>query len=369
MTHMPRSTPGPNANGSAPICVFTTSRHKGLSRSLFVMYLVHNVPHSFPEALHHLPYVRSLPPAVDLWTPLHFTAPEREILKGTNLYGATLDRERDWRAEWEQCRSLVQDVNPTWGDAFTWALYLTASTHLSSRAFPSSLLSPTPSLVSTPSTYPVLIPGVDLLNHKRGQPVSWLVSCPDVNATTNYTIAIVAHPKTEFESDSPPHQEQELVEVFNNYGPKPNDELILGYGFSLPNNPDDTITLQIGSSAASSPSQKWVVGRHAHNAEGLWSQVRCLVANGESEYEFEDDLETAAALSDMVQAKLDGIKTEAELRRNDEIRSAVRAMLEHYFTGQRDILESILEFLNEKRNAAIKSAREQGIDLVFDEDD
>jgi len=37
--------------------------------------------------------------------------------------------------------------------------------------------------------------------------------------------------------------------------------------------------------------------------------------------------------------------------------------------GQREILEAILEFLDEKRKAAIETAREQGIDLVFDDDD
>lgn len=211
-------------------------------------------------------------------------------------------------------------------------MYLTASTHLSSRAFPSSILSSNPSLVASPSTYPVLIPGVDLLNHKRGQPVSWIVSCQDVaqDTTTSNTVSIVVHPKSDsdFETTSP---HEELIEVFNNYGLKSNDELILGYGFSLPDNPDDTITLQVGGSAT---SQKWIVGRNAHNVEGLWSEIRSVIANGESEYEFEDDLETAAMLSDMVQAKLDGMKTVADVRRNDAIRPPVRVMLEHYFTGR-----------------------------------
>ena len=111
-----------------------------------------------------------------------------------------------------------------------------------------------------------------------------------------------------------------------------------------------------------------------------------MIANEESDYEFEDDLETAAVLSDMVQAKLDGIKTVADVRQSDDIRPAVRVMLEHYIAGrrpgllsvvcvlclcpgQREILESILEFLDEKRQAAIEAAREQGIDLVFNEDD
>ena len=214
-------------------------------------------------------------------------------------------------------------------------MYVTASTHLSSRAFPSSILSPNPSLVSTPSTLPVLIPGVDLLNHKRGQPVSWIVSCQDPAQDTSNTVSIVAHPKYDADADTA----SPLIQVFNNYGPKPNDELILGYGFSLLDNPDDTIALQIGGSPT---SQKWVVGRRAQHVDGLWSEIRNMIANEESDYEFEDDLETAAVLSDMVQAKLDGIKTVADVRQSDDIRPAVRAMLEHYIAGRRPGLLSVV---------------------------
>jgi hypothetical protein len=106
---------------------------------------------------------------------------------------------------------------------------------------------------------------------------------------------------------------------------------------------------------------------------------------GDSDYEFEDDLETAAVLADMVQAKLDGIKTVADVRRSEAIRPAVRVMLEHYVAGRHLGLLSVAYFtsasrtkrhsrvhfgiLDEKRKAAIETAREQGIDLVFDEED
>ncbi|KAI9571839.1 hypothetical protein HD554DRAFT_2168608 [Boletus coccyginus] len=90
----------------------------------------------------------------------------------------------------------------------------------------------------------------------------------------------------------------------------------------------------------------------------------------ESEYAFEDDLETAAVLSDMVRAKLDGMRTVADVRqtRSDDVRPVVRVMLEHYIAGQREVLEAVLEFLDEKQKAAIETARKQGIDLVFDDD-
>jgi hypothetical protein len=37
--------------------------------------------------------------------------------------------------------------------------------------------------------------------------------------------------------------------------------------------------------------------------------------------------------------------------------------------GQREILKSILEFADEKREAAIEAAREQGFDIAFEEED
>ncbi|KAF9238366.1 hypothetical protein BU15DRAFT_47737 [Melanogaster broomeanus] len=318
---------------------------------------------SLPQVLQHYPYITCLPAAEKLLTPLQFSKEELEMLKGTNLYGATLDRERERRVEWEQCHPVVQSVNQAWGEAFTWEIYLAAATHLSSRAFPSSILSAEPSLVSTPSTHPVLIPGVDLLNHKRGHHVSWIVSCSEATEgeSLSGTVSIVAHPNTSSEETS----EDQLEEVFNNYGPKANDELILGYGFSLPRNPDDKMALQIGGTQK---SQKWEIGRNARNIEGLWSEVRSMVASEESEYEYEDDLEAASLLSEMVQSKLDGMKTISDVRSNNDIRSEVKIMLEHYIEGQRDILESMLEYLAGKQEAAIEAAREQGIDLVLDEE-
>ncbi|KAH7882159.1 hypothetical protein F5I97DRAFT_1817676 [Phlebopus sp. FC_14] len=317
---------------------------------------------SFPEVLQHMPYIQCLPTADKLLTALHFSKRELEFLQGTNLYGAALDRERDWRAEWETCRSVLENVKSSWATSFTWERYLTASTHLSSRAFPSSILSPEPSLVYTPSTYPVLLPVVDLLNHKRGQPVSWVVSYNKEesrgNGIPSGTVSIVSHTAMN------PGEE-----IFNNYGVKANDELILGYGFALADNPDDRVTLQLGGS-----SQKWEIGRNARNVEGLWDQVRSLVTTaaegaGGSEYAFEDDLEVASVLLEMVQAKVDRMQVIREDLESDDVRPNVRAMLQMYTQGQQDILLSVMAFLESRKDAAVEAAKELGIDLIFDEDD
>ena len=174
-------------------------------------------------------------------------------------------------------------------------VYLAAATYLSSRAFPSTLLSSSPSLVANESSYPILLPGIDALNHARGQPVTWQVSSTagndgDAIAAGGGATAIIP--------DTAPELRVQLIlntpsaagqELFNNYGPKPNSSLILGYGFSIADNPDDTIILKLGTQAATSTNVRAPVkngsgkggheiGRGAKGADALWEEAREHVA-------------------------------------------------------------------------------------------
>ncbi|KAG1744373.1 hypothetical protein EDB19DRAFT_1927298 [Suillus lakei] len=309
---------------------------------------------SIPDALRHLPYLKSLPPADALLTPLQFTSSELEAFRGTNIYGATRDRQESWSAEWNQCRTFIRAVNPDWAERYNWDKYLIASTYLSTRAFPSTLLSRSPTLQTTSSSYPFMLPGVDILNHSRGQPVSWCTSYPEGSTEArddSATISIISHTTTLCGE-----------EVFNNYGLKANDELILGYGFSLPQNPDDKITLQLGGS-----SNKWAIGRLASGAEGLWNEVRRLVAETPEEIGYEDDLEAAQLLLEMVQKKCD-LLPDLPDEKDATIRPAVRLMLKHYLEGQRDIFTSLRLYFEERQEAAVEAARDEGIELVFDDE-
>jgi hypothetical protein len=69
------------------------------------------------------------------------------------------------------------------------------------------------------------------------------------------------------------------AEIFNNYGAKPNSELLLGYGFTLRANPDDTIVLKVGGRGAGASvsgaagQQQHEVGRGARGAESVWGTV------------------------------------------------------------------------------------------------
>lgn len=365
-------------------------------RQLLCVYLCfHGIVPADTHAEHdlaHKPYLDTLPSQDKLTTALHFTEGELDQFRGSNLYGAAVDREQSWKAEWEACRGAVAQVNEEWGKAFTWDAYLTTSTYLSSRAFPSTVLSSTPTLQSAPDSHPVLLPGIDSLNHARATPVSWVVSTtsspPDSSASSQISkesISIVLH--------RPTRSGGELV---NNYGGKPNSELVLGYGFSLPSNPEDTIVLAIGDprEADAGPGKptrrKWEVGRDARGAEDVWEVVLGKVKgasqgqNGrqdkgneedkppEDEEEaatpaYEDKLEAAQMLADMVETLLDRLPSDkAGAKRAAAMRPEVAQMLHDYIAGQRDILESLLKFAMQKETEAVEEAREAGVELVFE---
>jgi hypothetical protein len=171
--------------------------------------------------------------------------------------------------------------------------YLTAATYITSRAFTSSLLPTVAKPAHDLSAYPILIPGVDSLNHARAHPVSWVVTVEEENSSHHqgYSVAIVHHIAAA--------QGQELL---NNYGPKANAELVLGYGFSLPHNPDDTILLKI----AGFEGQRWELGRDIRRAEGLWQEILSSFLESEGEeLTYEDILDAAGSLQEMTENLLE----------------------------------------------------------------
>lgn len=80
----------------------------------FILYPSHQ------GILTHRPYLDTLPSTEKLRTPLHFTHDELEAFRGSNLYGATLDRQREWQEEWNRCREAFAAANPAWASELTW---------------------------------------------------------------------------------------------------------------------------------------------------------------------------------------------------------------------------------------------------------
>ena len=271
--------------------------------------------------------------------------------------------------------------------AYNRDMYCAAATYLSSRAFPSSLLSVTPSLVASPSSYPVLLPGVDSLNHKRGHPVVWNVSRSEKIPTTNIQDALEDNLNIEISSEFPYSKGEEIL---NNYGPKPNSSLILGYGFALPDNPDDTILLKIGSSSTpssglASEHQKQAdcgieIGRNASGADKVWEIVKQAVFQnyevdesiGQEDLEalnLQIDMETAETLTDMVVNLHSKVPSTLNASKPVDVRDDVYTMWLVYTQGQADILDTFLQWTREQNRAAVRRAEELGVILLGEEEE
>jgi len=258
--------------------------------------------------------------------------------------------------------------------------YLVAATYVSSRAFPSSLLSAAPSAQATSEdSYPVLLPVLDCLNHTRGHPVTWQVTSSPPTTPTNGAnhmnrsslhIALVLRSTTPAKS-----------EVFNNYGPKPNSELLLGYGFAIPSNPEDTIVLKLGGS-----EKRHEIGRDvASSAQGgsmdeLWKEVENMVlSSGEDDASvtsleggWEVTLEVCEALEDMLIRKMEALP-DAEAIAGitvHSIRPDVRDLIAEYVQGQKDILDGVRNYVDGRKREAIELARASGLEVqeVLEED-
>jgi hypothetical protein len=92
----------------------------------------------------------------------------------------------------------------------------------SSRSFTSKIVTP-----DVTEEFSLLYPVIDIFNHRFGAKVVWDLDKGD------FTLAI---------TESARKGEQ----IFNNYAPKGNEELLMGYGFSHENNPCDEVTIRIG---------------------------------------------------------------------------------------------------------------------------
>ncbi|GAA5880500.1 hypothetical protein JCM3774_000629 [Rhodotorula dairenensis] len=391
---------------------------------LMVLYLVlHLLPSSLiasiradlaaaAEQLHlaHEPYVSALPNPSSLRTPLYFTPRERALLRGTNLDGATSDRERQWQRERDEVLRRVRAPDEV-KSAISWDHWLWACTMLSSRAFPSSLIDG-----DRANSTPVLFPGIDLLNHRPTAKVTWST---DVHAAPTTSDARTA------DKGSLTIVLDETVsagsQVFNTYGAKSNEELLLGYGFVLPPpNPADILALKLSfPDPSSSPTfaQFHEVlarlglreARHTVPPSGelppaLLAQMRLLLAANSSDPDafsslaegilsaedergrdkvaflgWENELDVLDALEGMLESKADALSAvdvdddaatvAASGPDQGDIRPEVLDMIRIYREGQLRIVEAALAHREQLFEAAVARARAEGVELAFECDE
>ncbi|KAG5357690.1 Ribosomal lysine N-methyltransferase set10 [Yarrowia sp. C11] len=156
------------------------------------------------------PYISQLPKKVT--TPLYFTPEQQESLVGTNLEFYKNDKTELWEKEFKKLQQFIKT-------SVTLEDYLYASTIFTSRSFPERLMDAKNEDLS------MLIPVLDLINHKPLTPVEWNV--------TGDAFAFKACSEVTKGS-----------QVFNNYGSKGNEELLGAYGFALHDNEFDTMPLK-----------------------------------------------------------------------------------------------------------------------------
>ena len=165
------------------------------------------------------PYFRSIPQPSEihaLGTPMYYNENEWAWIRGTNLEQAALKTERMWRMEFEAAIQSLIPMDGSLSDQWSWELYKWAATIMNTRGFPASALANNAlsKIVSgcedvgsdalEPGS-PVLIPGIDLLNHRPSAKVTWRWTSISCGFVTNEDLASGA-------------------QICNNYGPKSNEE-------------------------------------------------------------------------------------------------------------------------------------------------
>jgi hypothetical protein len=193
------------------------------------------------DTSHWGPYIRSLPQPEEsekLGTPLYFTEADMAWIRGTDLEIARDQRVKTWKSDWERGR-LILDASSgweKWKGKWTWDLYKWAATIFSSRSFISTLIPEevfkmpvTHGTESFDGIFPVLFPLLDLANHSSAARVTWFTNVQ--NEPKDLSIIV----DTEI-----PYGQQ----IFNNYAPKSNTELMLGYGFCIPGNDEVSIAFK-----------------------------------------------------------------------------------------------------------------------------
>ncbi|OJJ49053.1 hypothetical protein ASPZODRAFT_91268 [Penicilliopsis zonata CBS 506.65] len=169
------------------------------------------------------PYIRTLPQPGSLTTPLYYGEEDGDLtwLQGTSLMAARAQRMQVWKEKFENASKILGEEGFEDADRYTWDLYLWASTIITSRAFSSKVLSGVISDADLPEDrLSVLLPLIDLPNHRPLAKVEWRAGETDV------ALLVL--------EDAVPGQE-----ISNNYGPRNNEQLMMNYGFCLPDNSCD----------------------------------------------------------------------------------------------------------------------------------
>ena len=269
------------------------------------------------------PYLAALPkeaPDVASWT-----TEELALLAGTDVGAAAMASNEALAAEHARVQALLGPAYEVPLAEMRWArgCYL-------SRRFPPRLLDAAAPSTGAPG---ILLPFFDLLNHGKGTEIEW--------RGDGKSVAFAAG------ADGIEAQ----AEIFNNYGSKANDELLLAHGFALENNEHDRVALKM--TVASGDGRRtlgpFYLRRGGDFPRALWRALADPTGDpvsSDSDSPPEIDAEAVEVLLATLERKLapfTASKTaDAEAARGVVGRPASVAF---YRIGQRKILEDAVEAL------------------------
>ncbi|KAJ2549125.1 hypothetical protein EV175_004564 [Coemansia sp. RSA 1933] len=190
---------------SAAVCTdaLGIGAETGLSgRQLLASFLVQQ--RSMETSSFWKPYIDILP--ASFHTPVEFSSDEVRLLRGTPMEHALADRVSRFRDEYEEAKRVLGDKVMDY-EQFAWGLGV-----VSSRSFCKALMEG-----GEGGSDEVLLPLLDMFNHMPMRKVTWAANSTGVEFVTREELQIGS-------------------QVFNNYGPKSNEELLMGYGFCVPDN-------------------------------------------------------------------------------------------------------------------------------------
>ncbi|KAL6831947.1 hypothetical protein V8C40DRAFT_161374 [Trichoderma camerunense] len=187
------------------------------------------------------PYIQALPQPEDFddWAlPPFWPEEEAELLEGTNVEIGLEKIREDLGREFRDARNLLiasqKDAEDDFCDHLTRELYQWAYCIFSSRSFRPSLVLSEEQQQSLPegvsiNDFSVLLPLFDIGNHDMTVHVRWDLAAGDETGAGAGIRGSGAAVQLKVGREHKPGQQ-----IFNNYSPKTNAELLLGYGFMLP---------------------------------------------------------------------------------------------------------------------------------------
>ena len=191
---------------------------------------------------HFGPYLRAIP--VRHTDPMGWSAAELALLRGSNLLPQQRRRKSELRADFDGTVRPLSEAFPSRysPNVLSWQQFLWAHSSFVSRNLPlepdaNGHLRLTTGSGRAEQRQQCLLPLFDMLNHKYAAPIIWQSGGGGAGAVPTVGLAV----GEDVEAGR---------EIYNNYGPKSNQELLRLYGFVLEDNPQDTFELEVAGLAA-----------------------------------------------------------------------------------------------------------------------